>query len=167
MEKKNKKREHTYTQAERKKINKIKKVKLNVKTDIPNAKTERKRLIRDTYKTHPRIVFCPALNDNVAINKSVSSDKTRDAAADKKKSTQLALMAPELLKIATLVYDNTAKDNAGQDTFDNMFILIAAVKGIGYAKITIGRYKPETQNTTAPYCQYCVSHISLHTLKNK
>lgn len=162
-----KKPEHKYTQAERKKIYKIKKANIKAKIDIPASKSDRKKLIRDTYKTHPRIVFCPALNGNVAINKSVSSDKTRDAAADKRKSTQLALMVPELLKTATLIYDNTAKRNAGQASFDKMFILIAAVKGIGYAKITIGRYEHGTGSISAPFCQYCISHISLHTIKNK
>lgn len=170
---KHKRHEHIYTQSERKKIYQIKKIKLGRDESVPSERhskreyDERKKKIVEAYMEYPHIVYCPAIKANVAINRN-SRRKTKSSAALNRKSTKLALNVPQLIENATLVYDNSKKQNtAGQKSFDNMFVLFCAVKGIGYAKLTIGRYSPDTTDTQAPYCQYCVSHISLHEIKNK
>lgn len=168
-----KKTEHKYTQSERKKIYGLKKIKLK-KDSLATPRSQnksaygvRKGQIISEYMEYPNIVFCPAIKANVAINRN-SRRKTKSSAALDSKSTRLALNVPQLIENAVLIYDNRRKEGtSGQKTFDSVFVLFCAVKNIGYAKLTIGRYAPDTENTQAPFVQYCVSHISLHEIKNK
>jgi hypothetical protein len=170
---KHRKPEHKYTQTERKKIYSIKKIKLKKdNTSITKKKSkaaynERLNAIGAEYAKYPKTVFCPAIQEYVAINRN-SRRKTKNRAALDSKSTRLAFNIPQLIENAVLIYDNRRKNNTtGQKTFDSVFVLFCAVKNIGYAKITIGRYSPETTDTQAPFVQYCVSHISLHEIRNK
>ncbi|MBO7652836.1 MAG: hypothetical protein J6S84_09045 [Bacteroidales bacterium] len=166
-----KKREHTYTKAERSKINKIKKVKITDKPSIPKSKnTEsaqyRKKKIAEHMQEIYGVHYCKELNGDVAINQHISNVETRFRASTGYKSTILALNIENLLSSAVKIYDAPPKGNKQQKSFVRMHVLIAAVRGIGYAKITIGEYENQII-AKAKYCHYCVTSISVHALKNK
>lgn len=157
---------HKYTQPERKKVYKLRPQKVKkVHKCLPKSRRERRNIIKSHYKEVYGQYYCPALDANVSINKDISCNKTFYEASMRRKSTQLALVVEELLPIAVKLYDSTAKENEMQAGFVRMHVLVAGVKGVGYAKITVGEYS--RINTPAPFCQYSVSHLSVVQLKNK
>lgn len=162
---------HKYTQAERKKVYKLKPVKLKNTPEIPLSKTKdaaksRKKIISSHIQKIYGIVYCPELGADVAFNKTVSNVETRYRASGSRKSTLLAVNVEALIPHAVKLYEGPAKDNGQQKEFRKIHVLIAAVRGVGYAKITIGEYADSTISK-APYCHYCVTNISLRHLKNK
>ncbi len=76
-------------------------------------------------------------------------------------------MVKEIIANSELIYTDTPKTNKGQKMFSKILVLVAAVRGIGWAKLTIGKYNDKAAMVQAPYCQYCIQHLSIHTLKNK
>ena len=110
--------------------------------------------------------YCPELDGDVIINQKISNVETRFKASTSYKSTVMAMNIENLLKTAVKLYDAPAKGNRQQYRFSRIHVLIASIRGFGYAKITIGEYS-EDVFAKAKYCHYCVSSISLHALKNK
>lgn len=76
-------------------------------------------------------------------------------------------MVKEIIANSELIYTDTPKTNKGQKMFSEILALEVAICGIGWAKLTIGKYSDKATRTQAPYCQYCVKHLSVHELKNK
>ncbi|MBR6250096.1 MAG: hypothetical protein IKR17_02745 [Bacteroidales bacterium] len=76
-------------------------------------------------------------------------------------------MVKEIIANSQLIYTDKPKTNKGQKMFSKILVLVAAVRGIGWAKLTIGKYNDKATMAQAPYCQYCIQHLSIHTLKNK
>lgn len=162
---------HKYTQAERKKVYKLKPVKVKNTPEIPHKKTKaaariRKNIISTHIQSIYGTVYCPELDADVAFNKTVSNVETRYRASGSRKSTLLAVNIEALIPHAVKLYEGPAKANGQQKEFCRMHVLIAAVRGVGYAKITIGEYA-DSSLSKAPYCHYCVTGISLRQLKNK
>ena len=163
-----------YTNKQRSKIYKVKsKIKPTIATrSVPKgksktAKEERSRMLKKIIPDYYGKYYCPALKDNVVINSNISLHKMLSASIIEQKSTIAALMLKELIKKAELIYKTKPKDNAGQKSFSAIYVLVAAIRGIGWAKLTIGKYKEDARKSQAPYCQYCVKHLSIHELKNK
>ena len=160
-----KKPEHKYTQSERKKIYRIKKVKMPVKSDVPHDRKTRRNLIKTHYQENYGRYYCPALGGNVSINKDISCNKTFYEAAVREKSTKLALIVEQIIPLAVKLYSSKAKANEMQKGFSMVHVLVAGVRGVGYAKITVGEYADKTELNE--FCQYSVSHLSIVQLKNK
>lgn len=137
------------------------------KDNTKDAKKERSKMIKEIYPDYYGAYFCPAIGANVAVNSNISLKKAASASSESAKSTQIALMLKEVIAKAELIYKDKPKDNVGQKSFSEIWVLAAIVKGVGYAKLTIGKYKADVKDSKAPFCQYCIKHISIHELKNK
>ena len=163
-----------YTNKQRSKIHKVKsKIKPTIATrSVPKgksktAKEERSRMLKEIIPDYYGIYYCPALKDNVVINSNITLHKLLSASVKSRKSAIAALMLKELILKAELIYKSKPKSNGGQKPFSEMYVLVAAIRGIGWAKLTIGKYKEDARKSQAPYCQYCVKYLSVHQLKNK
>ena len=169
-------RNHTYTNAERKKAYGMKKTPLTISGEsLPkgkNSESEKKRqeILSKIYSKRvadekARIVYCPSLGSNVLFTNKTSTRETKHRSSGDWKSTALAIDIERLFDVAEILYVESAKNNKSQSSFSSMVVLIAAVKGYGYAKIIVGKYRDA--NAEVPYCQYCVMSVSLRKLKNK
>ena len=163
-----------YSNTQRSKFYKVKaKVRLSTtKKDIPTGKTksamkERKALIKKSFPAYYGTYYCAALKADVAVNSNISLHKAIDEPSKTAKSTMLTLMLKDIVGKAEIIYEDTPKDNVGQKSFSKIIVLAAIVKGVGYAKLTIGKYKEGASDTKALFCHYCIRHLSVHELKNK
>lgn len=162
-----------YTNSQRKKVYKVKaKVKPTALPYIPNGKTTdarnaRKNVIKKAMPEYYGVYYCPAIGENVVVNSKISLHKAVSASIENAKSTVITLMLKEIIGKAEFIYKTRPKDNKGQKSFSEIWVLAAIVKGVGYAKLTIGKYKNGVSDIKAPFCHYCINHLSIHKLKNK
>lgn len=165
-----------YTNKQRKKVYKVKaKVKptLPVGTPkIPKGKTkeatkERTRIIKEKLPEYYGVYWCPAINNHLVVNSRISLHKAVVASGETAKSAHVAMLLKEIIAKAEFIYRDKPKDNAGQKSFSEIWVLAAIVKGIGYAKLTVGKYKEGITDVQAPFCQYCIKYLSIRELKNK
>ena len=54
-------------------------------------------------------------------------------------------MVKEIIANSELIYTDTPKTNKGQKMFSKILVLVAAVRGIGWAKLTIGKYNDKAE----------------------
>lgn len=161
-----------YTNTQRKRVYKVKtKVKLSALPRIPKGKTTdahnaRKSVIKKALPEYYGVYYCPAIGANVAVNSKITLHKAVDVSIESAKSTAAALMLREIIGKSEFIYKTKPKDNKGQKSFSEIWVLAAIVKGVGYAKLTIGKYKPDMV-AQAPFCQYCIKYLSIKELKNK
>lgn len=161
-----------YTNSQRKKVYKVKaKLKTATLPRIPkgsvlNARSARKGIIKKALPEYYGVYYCPAIGANVAVNSKITLHKAVDVSIESAKSTTVALMLREIIGKAEFIYKAKPKDNAGQKSFSEIWVLTAIVKGVGYAKLTVGKYRPDVI-AQAPFCQYCIKYLSIKELKNK
>ncbi len=165
------KSKHKYTNTERSKVYQTKKIKNVNKKTLPKAKTdttrkERAVIVFKHFKAiKGKTYYCPALKDYVSIGKKTYSE-ARIHTISRAKSTEAALNVENVIKNATLIYDAEPKKTKSQSAFKRMYVLICPITGVGYAKLTIGRFYEKKENE--PDLQvYCITQISLYELKNK
>ena len=162
-----------YTNKQRKRFYKVKaKVKPTKLPSIPkgnaiNARNGRKSIIKQVMPEYYGVYYCPAIGSNVVVNSKISLHKAVSASIENAKSTAITLMLREIIGKAEFIYKTKPKDNKGQKSFSEIRVLAAIVKGVGYAKLTIGKYKDGITDIKAPFCHYCINHLSIHKLKNK
>ncbi len=158
---------HVYSNKERHIIYKSATVKNSTTKQVPKEKAatkSRRKIINDCIKTLKKtFIFCKALNDYVEITK-ISQSEVRNWGGINKKSTIAVLNIHNIVNNATYIYSTNPKDNKKQQAFKKMHILICPIKGVGYAKITIGEV---IKKKITPYTLYSITHISLIKIKNR
>ncbi|MBO5963814.1 MAG: hypothetical protein J6P97_04965 [Bacteroidales bacterium] len=153
------------TLMQRSELYKSKPVKNSAKGGVPKekdakAKDERAKILAKWIK-NKEVLFCPALSANV-YTKRKSKEETIYHASKSHKSTIVAMNMSNLY--ADAKYSSyKPKANKNQICFKNIHVLIAVVKGVGYAKITVGEFYEDVKGEL--FCQYCATHISLRKIK--
>ncbi len=156
---------HIYSNKERHQIYQSDSVKNGTTKHVPKERTStksRRKIVDEYVRTIKKsLIFCTALNNYVEVTK-ISQSEIRNWGGIGWKSTISVLNAKELVCNATYIYSTPPKNNKKQKVFKKMHILICPIKGVGYAKITVGEGDFET-----PYILYSITHIALKKIKNR
>lgn len=137
--------------------------RLRTQPRLPKAKNKPARKKRVDFITRHieslyGTVYCPALRANVAFNRKTSKREAISHSSGDRDSTLFALNIEQLLQTASIVDRLPPKPgNKQQVPFCQMIIMEQKIKGLGTARITIGKYKPGYNLVEAPYCHYCVT----------
>jgi len=166
------KKNHIYTNKERKKIYKTPKVKNTAKKTVPTKKSEipkRRQIVKDHINPLMwKIVYCPALGANVGIYDFTKTEMKGHSVA-KHKSTTSVLNLETAVSNAVKIYEDDIKTNITQQRyFTKMHALVCKIKGIGFVKITVGEIKSELrQRYPEKYGLYCITALSGKEIKKK
>lgn len=126
---------------------------------IPLTTDKRRELLKRELQKHiGQRYYCPALGAKVRVTAS-SITETAQHAARSIAGTRLALRLPLVIKMAAKTRRGL-EPKPGTQTKEFHFLeiitMVAEIKGIGKAKLTVGRKRQIKKNK---YIEYCITEL--------